>query len=81
MAEGHMCEGYLNFEDCCKLKIQEQHYEKDYLSKILYGQHWPKVKVCRNTSWRCLDCNLETTLKITCQEKSQWYSYNCQTPR
>ena len=26
--------------------------------------------MCGNASWRCLDCNLETTLKIACQEKS-----------
>ena len=37
--------------------------------------------MCRNASWRCLDCNLEKTLKIACQEKSPWCSYNCQTLR
>ena len=44
MGDGHMCEGYVKFEDWCKLKIQDQCHKKDYLSKILYVWHWSKVK-------------------------------------
>ena len=44
-------------------KLQDQHHEKDYLSKILYV-YTGQAKVCRNASWRYLNCNLETILKI-----------------